>query len=372
MTDTIIILDQASGYLQLDMLEAFKAKYKKRVIVAGTIVERSTKLSKEVIWHRVRPYNRTTFLKRYLTWTVCTVQMAYYVLKYRKAKVLAITNPPFSPFIPLFFKVNYDVLIYDLYPEALVNYNYLSETNMVVRIWEYMNRKMFRSARRIFTLSEGMKSKLERYVNPEKITIAPIWTDNKYLKAVDRDYNKFLEGKDFKDKFLIVYSGNFGRTHPIEVMVTLARKLDPNRFHLVLIGGGHKWKLMTKLISESQLDNLTLLPWQPVEMLPHTLSAANISVVTLDSEASQLSVPSKTYNIMSVAKPILAVASEDSELANLIKHYDIGISCKVDQIETMTSFIERAYKDKDYYNALCENSLNASYNFTSENAKIFL
>jgi hypothetical protein len=34
--DTVVILDQASGYLQIDMLNALSKKYKKCVIIAGT------------------------------------------------------------------------------------------------------------------------------------------------------------------------------------------------------------------------------------------------------------------------------------------------------------------------------------------------
>ena len=44
---TVVILDQASGYLQIDMLDALSKKYEKCVIIAGSIVERETKLSED-------------------------------------------------------------------------------------------------------------------------------------------------------------------------------------------------------------------------------------------------------------------------------------------------------------------------------------
>ena len=80
----------------------------------------------------------------------------------------------------------------------------------------------------------------------------------------------------------------------------------------------HKFKVLKKLIEESKLNNIRLLDWQPVESIPYTMSLADVGVVTLDANAANLSVPSKTYDLMSVGVPILAIASPDSELSSLL------------------------------------------------------
>ena len=123
---TVVILDQASGYLQIDMLDALSTKYDKCVIIAGTIVERETKLSEKYKWHKITKYNKSTAFKRIYTWLAATIQMFFIVLwKYRNARIIAITNPPSAPLVPYLLRANYDILVYDLYPDALVNFNYI-------------------------------------------------------------------------------------------------------------------------------------------------------------------------------------------------------------------------------------------------------
>ena len=77
-------------------------------------------------------------------------------------------------------------------------------------------------------------------------------------------------------------------------------------------------------IEKNKLKNCLLLPWQPAEMLPYTLSAADMAIVTLGTEASKLSVPSKIYNFMSVGVPVLSISDNTSELSVLINKYELG------------------------------------------------
>lgn len=368
--DTFVILDQASGYLQLDILEAAQAIYPKRVIIAGTVVERSAKLGQSIKWEKIIPYDRSSTWRRLYTWSLGALQMLWIVAwKYRKAHILSITNPPLSVFVPWLLGCQYDVLVYDVYPDALVHYRYAKAKNPIVKLWRSLNKSALGKAQKIYTLSETMKSLVAQYAAPERIAIVPIWTDNTFIQPIPKAENQFLADKPFKDKFIIAYSGNMGRTHPVEVLVDLSRRLDPQLFHVVLIGGGHKYAQIQKLLEQEPSDNVTLLPWQPVEMLPHLLSAADIGVVTLDKEASSLSVPSKTFNILSVGNPILAIASQDSELKRLLEQYNCGATFEADRLDDILSFVKALRADPVKYDRLAKNSLLASKDFTNENAQ---
>ncbi len=367
-----MILDQASGYLQLDILEASKSKYANQVLVAGSVVERSVKLEGTSEWEKIIAYDRSSTRKRIWTWLVGTLQMFWIVAqKYRKSKILSITNPPLSIFVPWLLGRKYEVLVYDVYPDALVQYGYLKSGNPFVRVWRKLNKRVFAKAKKVYTLSAGMKSLLEQYVESDKIEIVPIWTDNDFIRPIPREENLFLKDQNFKDKFIIAYSGNMGKTHPVEVLLAVAKKLDPARFQVVLVGGGDKFSMIEKALEEEPIPNVQLFSWQPVEKLPHVLSAADVSVVTLDQDASSLSVPSKTFNILSVGNPILAIASPDSELKRLLDHYQCGETFLSDQVDEMVSFIKGLYGNKKRYEELSSNSLKASEDFTRENAKQF-
>ena len=107
-------------------------------------------------------------------------------------------------------------------------------------------------------------------------------------------------------------------------------------------------------------------------MLPFSLSAADIAVVTLSEEASNLSVPSKTFNLMSVGVPLLCIADKKSELASLVNRFEIGECFYPSEIEKMIEFISEIKVNLTYRNKLKQNALKASKKFGSENVSKFI
>jgi colanic acid biosynthesis glycosyl transferase WcaI len=72
------------------------------------------------------------------------------------------------------------------------------------------------------------------------------------------------------------------------------------------------------------LTNITILPYQPREDFPEMLAAADISLVTLNPSAALSSLPSKVFNVMASARPILAVTPSESELAQIVRRAGCG------------------------------------------------
>jgi glycosyltransferase involved in cell wall biosynthesis len=374
---TVVILDQASGYLQIDMLDALAEKYEKCVIIAGTIVERETKLSDKHVWHKIIKYNKKSSFKRIYTWLFATIQMFFILLfKYRGARVIAITNPPSAPLVPYLLGLNFDILVYDLYPDALVNFNYIRRNGLSNKYFSYLTKKIFHKANTIYTLTPELAKETAKYCKEKEkeIKIVPIWTNNEFFPVINRNENLIFKRLGIpENSFLICYSGNLGKTHPVEKLVALAKEFEnePNFFFLI-IGGGHKYNFINNLIEEQKLKNIKLLPWQPIEFLPHNIQVGNINVVTLDEGAADLSIPSKTFNLLSVGKPILAICSKQSALANLLERSNCGKAFESQDLEGIKSFIYNLHTDKAIYHNYSINAIRASDNYTKENAKLFL
>lgn len=372
--DKVVILNQAAGYLHVDMLEAYKWKYSKRVIIAGSIVERNTPLSSDVKWHRVIKYNRSTSAKRIFTWMLSTIQMFLLVgLKYRKAHIVAITNPPLAVFIPWLLRAkSYDIVIYDAYPDALVNFGYINSGSLLYNLWNFLNKKTFRKANKIFTLTVGMKRLIEKVYGLQYLEVVPIWSDAGDFKPVLDDDNEILAKTNSKGQFCLVYSGNLGLTHPVEKLIDLAALLDPEKFSIIIIGDGAKEKLLREMQAQREYTHVHLLPWQPIELLSHSLHAADLSVVTLDKGASNISIPSKTFNILSVGNPILGICELNSGLAEVISENDCGIATDGQDLETLADWIIELEANKVLQDKLKANSLEASKKFTKENSLQYL
>jgi hypothetical protein len=373
-SDSLVLIDQAAGQKQIAILEAMKLRYEKRIIIAGTLNERDLKLDKSVIWEKNICYNRFNLFLRIISWFRFSFKTFWIIKrKYPNADLFIVSNPPLNLFVTLFLKNKFDVLVFDLYPDALTEYNYISKNSILYSWWERRNIKIFKEARRIFTLSDGMVNKLSKYTSKEKIEIVPLWTDTSFLKPIQKINNPFVADQNLKDKFVVMYSGNMGLTHPVELILDLAMQMrDCSDVYFLLIGGGHKFKMIQNKINSLSLENIRILPWQESKVLPYSMNSADLGVVTLDEIASELSVPSKIFDLFSIGVPVLGVGSTESELSKLLLNYDCGICFNKQQITEMEHYILKLKNESNYYKLISKNSLYASTFHTPSNANKFL
>jgi colanic acid biosynthesis glycosyl transferase WcaI len=71
------------------------------------------------------------------------------------------------------------------------------------------------------------------------------------------------------------------------------------------------------------------------------MAAADVGLVTLNPSAALSSLPSKVFNIMASARPILAVAPPDSDLARLVEGGGCGLTIPTGQPERLAEAILR-------------------------------
>lgn len=369
----IVFVNQSSGYLMIDILEAFDDIYEERILITGYLNPRGKKLDQKVLLKKMIPYNRASSFKRLMTWSIGFLKAVWLIkTTYRNADLFLVTNPPFTTFIPLLCSNTYKLLIYDIYPDALVEFDYFRKESKVTKVWEKANRKVFKKAQKVYTLTEGMKSRILNYTNEENIKVVPIWTDNEFLKPIEKSENPFIIDRKLEDKFIVMYSGNLGKSHPVEIMVDLAKLCKNPKIHFMIIGGGDKYNVLEKKMTDANLSNITLQTWVPTEEIPQSMNAADIGVVTLGKEATDISIPSKTFNLFSVAKPILAICNKEAALADLIQKNKCGESFPPNEIQHILDFINRLHSEKELHDYYASNSLKTSLLFTKENAKSFI
>ena len=369
----ILFINQSSGYLMIDIIRAFEGKFEQRALAAGFINPRNNPLPDTVKIERIITYDRSSTLRRLWTWLVGFVQIWWLVMtRYRDAHLFIVSNPPFATLLPRLCKNSFSLLIYDVYPDALVEYKVLKKDSFVIRFWNKANQRIYPAAKAIFTLSEGMKSRIAQYVEPERISVVPVWTDNDFLRPIPKVENVFRQEQGLQDHFLLMYSGNLGKSHELSVLVDLAKALQEDGVFVLIIGGGDQYESLNTRISSSGLSNIRLLPWQPMEALPQTLAAADLGVVSLGREAALLSMPSKTFNLMSVGVPIMAIADPRAALAKLIEKYQMGDHFEPHQVEEMVAFVRKLASSKSEQERLQRHAIEASRDFGPDNALRFI
>jgi colanic acid biosynthesis glycosyl transferase WcaI len=224
------------------------------------------------------------------------------------------------------WRVPWVLQIEDLYPDAAVAAGVL-HNRQVIAFFAALERSLYRRATHISVIAKTFRQRLlEKGVAAEKISLIPVWADPDAVRPLPKD-NEFRRSYGLTGKFVVMYAGNFGLTSCLEEVLGAAQILaDDTSIRFVLIGEGIKKPVLEELVSRQRLPNVLLLPYQPRSAFAETLAAADISLVTLNQRSALASLPSKVFNVMASARPILALAPPDSELGQLVADADCGVT----------------------------------------------
>jgi glycosyltransferase involved in cell wall biosynthesis len=372
MSKKIVFVNQATGYITIDIINEFVKEYDEvAVIYGGNIREQDIPLHPKVTITSVVSKSRRSNFERGLKWFIATIQIYFLLItKYRNHEIFYFSVPPFSYFCSLFLNRKFSVMIFDVYPDVLRNFN-VSERNPVYRLWEKLNQHLFPKSHKIYTIGNGLADILENYVEREKINVVPLWTGLTNITPLEKADNIFAKKHGLENKFVIQYSGNIGQTHNIECLIEAAEALKEFRdLSFLIIGRGAKVKKIKNLIAEKGLKNCSVLPFQPDDMIRYSLAVADIGVVVIDEKAAQMSVPSKVYNIMAVGSALLCIAPKNSELFNMVDRYQNGEVWPGNNVEGIKNYILKLYNDEKLLAQYKSNSVSASKNYTMRNASV--
>lgn len=245
--------------------------------------------------------------------------------------VLTTTNPPALPNLAWAWARGrggrFGVIVWDLYPDHLVRMGWIGHGHFVTRAWTRANRRAFLDAAFVTTIGEGIARGIARQVEPDvrSIDVIPLWADTGTIRPLEKHANPFAREHGLTDRTVVLYAGNIGATHDLGGLLAAAERLrHDTRLQFVLIGDGLGRSRVVQEVSERRLDNVTLLPYQPWDVVPYSLAVGDIAVVAQGRSAADLSVPSKTYAALAAGSAILALTPADSDLARLVRRYRVG------------------------------------------------
>ena len=364
----IIFINQVTGPLLIDIINVFLKNNIEVVLYTGKIEKTYSSLNNKIYVRFLKSYNRSSPLLRIYTWLVFFIQTIFYLfidLK-KETKIYLSSNPPIFPFINLLFKNQSVIHIYDVYPDALLASKMFTQKSLIYKIFSFFNKKSFQKSLQIYTPSNGMKEMLSNYIQKKKITVVNWWSDSEFIKPIPKKENKFLKTIDLQDKFIILYSGNFGFSHNIEKILSTALLFkNENQIAFILIGNGPKKNIVDNFQKKNKLNNLHVLPFQNTKILPFSISCGDISIILdsfsiNDKEKSTASIPSKTYYYLSAGSAIYAETDNTSELSQLINDNNIGIADSNKETTNFVNFINECINFQENLNIYKNNSRHLS------------
>lgn len=266
--------------------------------------------------------------------------------------ILYTTEPPYLPVVGWCLhrltRTPYLVLLYDLYPDVLVELKVLGERHWFTRLWRQLNRWVFADAQELIVLSEPMARRVRRFC-PDvaaKVSVIPSWADPSTIRPLAKADNWFAQRHGLEHAFTVLYSGNQGRCHDLVTLMVSALLLRRERHvRFVFIGEGPQHQRLLDLVKDWGLTNCRFLPYQNQEVLPFSLTSADLAVVSVGIEAEGLVAPSKLYGHLAAGTPIAAITPPGSELQQLVQSSGCGAWFANGDAEALADWIRRLAAD---------------------------
>lgn len=241
-------------------------------------------------------------------------------------RVVVSTVPPFGPVFgaalswarraPLAFWVM------DLNPDQAVALGKARPGSPAVRLMEWANRAVLGRASRVIVLDRAMAERVNARRNVSaKLAVVPPWAPEGHLAPVAHEDNPFRRRHGLEGKRVVMYSGNHGPSNPLSTLLEAARRVvDLPGLAFVFAGGG----VGKGEVEACGLASVLSLPYQPLEELRWSLSAADVHAVTMGDAMVGIVHPCKVYGAMAVARPLLAIAPADSHLGEIVDGGGVG------------------------------------------------
>ena len=271
--------------------------------------------------------------------------------RYKTDVVMVTTEPPYlgiaAYFIHSLVGIPYICLLYDLYPDVAVALKVLPGKHWITRLWDHLNRKVWKRAEKIVVLSSTMRQRiLEKSPGLEdKIAIVHNWADPNIIQPLPKSDNWFSQEYNLDSKFTVLYSGNMGRCHDILTIIETVKILKDEPIQFVFIGNGAKRQNCIDTFTDLGIQNCLFLPYQDRQVLPYSLTACDLNLISIDREMEGLVAPSKLYSSLASGRPIAAICPADSYLRDIVLTSHCGIAIENGDAKGLANFIVKLSQD---------------------------
>lgn len=294
---------------------------------------------------------------RYLLLCIKQFNIALFAKDARKCELIFTgSTPPIKgamvALVKKLRKIKFVYNLHDIFPDSLVGSGLAKKGGFLWKIGRVIENFTYRNADKIIVISEDFKwNIMEKGVPEDKIVVVYNWVDTEKIKPVVKDENPLYDEFGIsKDKFNVVYAGNLGNAQNVMLLVEAAKKLkDDNDIQIVIFGTGGIEQELKNVVNEQNLNNVKLLPLQPMERVPYVYGVGDVCVVACKEGLGGSAMPSKTWTIMSCGKTVLANFDE-GELKHILEDNNCGVFTKAGNVDAFVC----AVKELKNHNSKCD------------------
>jgi colanic acid biosynthesis glycosyl transferase WcaI len=238
--------------------------------------------------------------------------------------------------------------VQDVYPEAAVHAGYLGADSWVARVLRAWDRRLCMQSAKVIAISPAMSSVLSttRRLSSGHLAVISNWQDSAEFRMQTFSGAWREEQQIPSSAFVAMFAGTMGHVSGVECLVSVADILRDQRNILILcVGEGIHRTEMEEKAAALHLYNIRFLPFQPRERLVEMQQSANVMLLTMNSNATDSSVPSKLISYMAAGRPVICAANSSTTVATVVREADAGLVIPPDDPAVIARTIKELAQD---------------------------
>jgi colanic acid biosynthesis glycosyl transferase WcaI len=252
--------------------------------------------------------------------TICLLRM---LLLPRFDLVIALTSPPLISALGAFLTRikggKFVFWVMDLNPDEAIAAGWLRADSWIGRLLAAILQFSLQHSDRLIALDRFMAQRLIAKGVPErKLAVIPPWSHDEAVLPDPAGREAFRREHRLDGKFVVMYSGNHSPCHPLDTVLAAAERLrERTDIVFCFVGGGSEFPKVRHFAVTRNLPNIRSIPYQPLDKLSASLSAADLHLVVMGDPFVGIVHPCKVYNIRGLGIPFLYIGPEPSHVTEL-------------------------------------------------------
>lgn len=334
----VTVITCAPNFPEGKVFKGYKNKWRHTEMVDGIKVIR--------VWTYISA--NKGFVKRIIDFLSFMV-MSFWAGLFIKTDLIVATSPQFftavsGRWLSFWKRRRWVMEVRDIWPESIRAVGAM-DRNLIIRFFEFLELRMYKSAWRIITVTDSFKAQLirDRGIAEDKIKVVKNGINADMFQPMPKN-TKLLEELRLQNKFIIGYIGTHGMAHKLDFILESASKIDNEKIHFLFLGTGAEKENLLKRKDQLGLTNVTMLP--PVEKaeVKHYISILDVGLVNLKKSDTFKSVlPSKIFELSGMHKPILI--GVEGEAQKLVEDYGVGMAFEPENEQNFLEKVEAIFKE---------------------------
>jgi len=262
--------------------------------------------------------------------------------------VVALTSPPLISLLgSLFVRIKggkFFFWVMDLNPDEAIAAGWLKQDSLTAKGLSRCLNYSLRHSEKVIVLDRFMKQRIiDKGIAEARLAVLAPWSHNDLVTYDAAGRLAFRSHHGLAEKYVVMYSGNHSPCHPLDTLLAAARKLSTRSdIAFCFVGGGSEHEKVKAYTQRYQLANVLCLPYQPLDQLGASLSAADLQVVVMGEEFTGIVHPCKIYNILEIGAPVLYIGPASSHVVDVMSQLedsDLVCSVRHGEIETVAKYL---------------------------------